>query len=145
MALKSKKMSPQGWLERGFNVKINSTPRDAFDLLRLSNIQLGQLGELVPAITRYAPHIQKRVHIESIYAPYVLKELELERRLQREESMELPVNMDYDRVNGLALAEKEILKLTRPETLAQARRLEGITPAGCVNLLMHVRTPRMAS
>ena len=144
-ALKSKKLSPQAWLERGFNVKINSSPRDAFDLLRLSNVQLGQLGELVPEITRYAPRVQKRVHIESIYAPYVLKELELERRLQREESLELPVNLDYDRVNGLALAEKEILKLTRPETLAQARRLEGITPAGCVNLLMHVRAPRMAT
>jgi tRNA uridine 5-carboxymethylaminomethyl modification enzyme len=49
------------------------------------------------------------------------------------------VDLDYHLIPGLAFAEREVLKTTRPETLAQARRIEGVTPAGSIRLLAYVR------
>ncbi len=60
-------------------------------------------------------------------------------RLLRDDNLKLPLNLDYDSMTGLSIVEKDALKKTRPESMAQARRMEGMTPSGCVKLLAHVR------
>jgi tRNA uridine 5-carboxymethylaminomethyl modification enzyme len=132
-------MSPHGWQREGFAVKSDSRRRDALDILRLSNTTLRDLAAQVPGVMDFPAKIRERVEIEALYAPYVEYQKSERERFEREGGLRLPTDLDYDRIFGLSLVEKEILKTTRPESLAQARRIEGITPAGCVRLLSYVQ------
>ncbi|TKA81149.1 hypothetical protein B0A55_01652, partial [Friedmanniomyces simplex] len=57
----------------------------------------------------------------------------------RDEGLLLPADLDYQAVHGLSLEEKKVLGDTRPESVGQARRIEGVTPAGALRLLAYVR------
>ncbi|PNY23523.1 tRNA uridine 5-carboxymethylaminomethyl modification enzyme MnmG [Tolypocladium capitatum] len=136
-------LTPEQWMERGFRPRRNSRRRTGIDMLRLSNIgsrvELDHLSSVIPAISRYAPRIRDRVVIEASYAPYVKMQAAERGQFIHDENIRIPLDLDYDTIPGLALSEKEVLKATRPETLAQARRVEGITPSGSLRLLAHVR------
>ncbi|KAM0501841.1 hypothetical protein ACHAP8_004137 [Fusarium lateritium] len=142
-ALQSVSLSPNQWIEKGFHLKRNSTRRDGIDMLRLSStttrIELEQLTSVVPSIMDFSLKIRNRVAIEAFYAPYV-KIAEAERkRFTNDERVRIPIDLDYDEIPGLALSEKEALRAAKPENLAQARRVEGVTPSGSLRLLAYVR------
>ncbi|RSL95539.1 hypothetical protein CEP52_012016 [Fusarium oligoseptatum] len=142
-ALRSVSLSPAQWIEKGFHLKRNTARRDGLDMLRLSSsntrIELEQLVSVVPEIMNYSPRIRSRVAIEAFYAPYI-KMQEAERsQFTNDERVRIPTSLDYDEIPGLAISEKEALKVARPETLAQARRVEGVTPSGSLRLLAYVR------
>ncbi|KAJ9165459.1 GIDA-domain-containing protein [Coniochaeta hoffmannii] len=136
---------PGKWQQAGFGVRLDTQRRTALDILRLEGVN-GDMGRLVEAgvLTRealdnFSPRVRERVSIEALYAPHIERELFERARVEREEMMRLPDDIDYDTVPGLSLAEKGVLKVTRPESLGQARRVEGITPAGCLRLLAFVK------
>ncbi|KAK5997398.1 Vacuolar protein sorting-associated protein 45 [Cladobotryum mycophilum] len=148
-ALASVSLIPERWAELGFQLKRSSQRRSGIDMLRLSNtstrIELDQLSSIVPDILSYPPRIKDRVVIEASYAPYI-KMQEAERgQFTNDENIRIPLDLDYDTIPGLALSEREVLRTTRPETLAQARRVEGVTPSGCIRLLAHIRRRRSAA
>lgn len=129
------------WARAGFRVKEDTVRRDGMDILRLANMTIETLASsgMLPESMNFPSRIRSRVEIEATYAPYVAGQLRDQVKLERDEQLRLPTDLDYDGIFGLSLVEKNILKTTRPENLAQARRLEGITPAGCVRLLSYVQ------
>jgi glucose-inhibited division protein A len=147
-ALEAKSLSGEDWARAGWT-RPGPGRRMAIDILNLSHQSRAgldwhwdQISELMPDIGRFAQRIKSRVAIEAQYAPYVQRQAATQQALARDESWQLPTDLDYGSVPGLSMAEKEVLKTTKPETLGQARRLEGITPAGCIRLLRHVRLHR---
>ncbi|POS73316.1 mitochondrial translation optimization protein [Diaporthe helianthi] len=131
----------QAWLRSGFRVKEDTVRRDGTDILRLAGVTMETFAELgvIPEVMGFPARVRGRVAIEAAYAPYVASQLRSRDKLDRDAELRLPVDLDYDAIFGLSLVEKQILKVTRPESLAQARRLEGITPAGCIRLLAYVQ------
>jgi tRNA uridine 5-carboxymethylaminomethyl modification enzyme len=77
-----------------------------------------------------------------VYAPYVARQKADIRLFEKDESLRLPLDLDYDNIFGLSMHEKSILRVTRPESVGQARRIEGMTPAGCLRLLAYVQDRR---
>ncbi|KPM36897.1 Mitochondrial translation optimization protein 1 [Neonectria ditissima] len=142
-ALRAVSLSPQQWQDKGFRLKQNSQRRDGIDMLRLSSsesrIELEQLGSVVPEIAQHSPRIRSRVVTEAFYAPYIKMQATERGLFANDERIRLPLNLDYADIPGLAISEKEALKVARPETLARARRVEGVTPAGSLRLLAYVR------
>ncbi|CRK19145.1 hypothetical protein BN1708_012541 [Verticillium longisporum] len=137
--LESAVKSPQEWMRHGFLVKENSQRRDACEMLRLPNVTMDEIATVLPNVQHFPERIKSRVAIEALYAPMIARQTSERRNFTRDESLRLPANLDYDKVAGLAMHEKQILKATKPETLAQARRLEGITPSGCIRLLSFIQ------
>ncbi|KAM0281310.1 hypothetical protein ACHAQH_003578 [Verticillium albo-atrum] len=137
--LESTIKSPQGWTSHGYVVKENSQRRDAFEMLRLPNITMDNIAAVLPDVHNFPERIKSRVAIEALYAPMIKRQTAERRNFTRDESLRLPASLDYDKVVGLAMHEKQILQATKPETLAQARRIEGITPSGCLRLLSFVQ------
>lgn len=131
----------QAWLRSGFRVKEDTVRRDGMDILRLAGVTIETFAErgLIPEVMGFPARIRGRVALEAAYAPYVASQLRSRDKLERDAELCLPVDLDYDAIFGLSLVEKQVLKATRPESLAQARRLEGITPAGCIRLLAYVQ------
>ncbi|CRK28863.1 hypothetical protein BN1708_015344 [Verticillium longisporum] len=137
--LESAVKSPQEWMRHGFLVKENSQRRDACEMLRLPNVTMDEIATVLPNVQHFPERIKSRVAIEALYAPMIARQTSERRNFTKDESLRLPANLDYDKVAGLAMHEKQILKATKPETLAQARRLEGITPSGCIRLLSFIQ------
>ncbi|KAF6831502.1 glucose inhibited division protein A [Colletotrichum musicola] len=137
--LKSTTRTSPEWVSLGFPLRKMSERRDGTDILRLRDVTMDQLAAAVPDVDRFPERIKSRVHIEATYAPFIERQLAERKIFIRDENVRLPASIDYDQVPGLAMAEKAVLGATRPETLAQARRLEGITPSGCLRLLGYIK------
>ncbi|PNS15347.1 Mitochondrial translation optimization protein 1 [Sphaceloma murrayae] len=142
--LESTRLSSQAWSEASFPVRVDTTKRSAFDILRLPSATPAQLHPLLPALSSYPDAVQRRVHIDAVYAPYVAQQDAAIRAFLRDEELELPADLDYDQVVGLSFEEKKVLAETRPESLGQARRVEGVTPNGALRLLTVVKRGRRA-
>ena len=85
------------------------------------------------------PQVAEQVEIRTKYAGYIDRQQEEIARLRASEDTRLPVDIDYQSISGLS---KEIqLKLgnARPETLGQAGRIPGVTPAAISLLLIHLK------
>ncbi|KAJ6151042.1 hypothetical protein N7470_007636 [Penicillium chermesinum] len=87
----------------------------------------------------FAPEIRTRVAIEGRYAPYVKRQEKMARRFHQDENLLLPADLDYGAIPGISNEEKQALERVRPASVGMARRIEGMTPAGALRLLMHVR------
>ncbi|KAK5741145.1 Mitochondrial Translation Optimization [Elasticomyces elasticus] len=137
--LEAKNMSSAAWIHSGFPVRSDSARRSAFDLLRHTNVTTASLRSLVPEIARFSHRILSRMDIEGTYAPYITQQEASAASFTRDESLLLPADLDYQSVHGLSWEEKKVLGDTRPESVGQARRVEGVTPAGALRLLAYVR------
>jgi tRNA uridine 5-carboxymethylaminomethyl modification enzyme len=137
--LQEKTMGWTDWNKHGFAVRNDSTKRSAYDLLRLPATTPGSLVSLLPQIENYSPRIQDRVHIEATYAPYVAYQTVSQARWLKDENLKLPDDLEYDSIFGLSFEEKRALEVARPESVGQARRVEGVTPTGALRLLQFVK------
>ncbi|KAK5664366.1 hypothetical protein OQA88_589 [Cercophora sp. LCS_1] len=137
--LESAALPPQSWSSIGLDIDPNSSRRrNGLEALVLRGANLETLSRLIPKVMDFPPRVRERVEIEARYAPYLEVHEARRAKLQMDEDMKLPLDLDYDAISGLSLAEAEVLKAARPETLGQARRLEVLTPGGCLKLLKYV-------
>ncbi|KAL1964223.1 hypothetical protein VTN77DRAFT_7181 [Rasamsonia byssochlamydoides] len=144
--LENTKMSSTQWSRKGFNTRVDTSIRSALDLLCLNGTDIDSLIPHIesPSGTVYTPasfppEIKERVAIEGRYAPYVERQAIMAEKFQREENLLLPPDLDYSKVHGISIEERQALERVRPESIGMARRIEGVTPAGALRLLMHVR------
>ncbi|PSN70984.1 glucose-inhibited division protein A subfamily [Corynespora cassiicola Philippines] len=137
--MQEKTMGWTSWKEYGFGVRNDSTKRSAYDLLRMANVTCASLHPVLPEIAGFSQHIQERVQINAAYAPYVVSQAATQQRWLRDEKLKLPEDLDYEGIFGLSFEEKQALKMARPESVGQARRVEGMTPTGALRLLQYVK------
>lgn len=83
--------------------------------------------------------VAEQVAIQAKYAGYIDRQQTEINRAHRYEHLKLPDNVDYSLVSGLSNEVSEKLKKQRPETLGQASRIPGITPAAVALLLVHLK------
>ncbi|KAL7270485.1 Mitochondrial Translation Optimization [Rhizina undulata] len=126
------------WRERGVLVNKDSERRNAFEVLRLNGVGMKELEDVVPEIRGFEKKTRRRVEIEALYAPYVERQQAAVRVFEKDENLLLPGNIDYNEVVGISTEERILLASVRPESIGQARRIEGITPTGCIRLLQYV-------
>jgi tRNA uridine 5-carboxymethylaminomethyl modification enzyme len=81
----------------------------------------------------------EQVAIQAKYAGYIDRQQDEIDRLRRHENMPLPVDLDYAQVDGLSNEVRQKLTETRPETLARAGRIPGVTPAAVSLLLIYLK------
>ena len=81
----------------------------------------------------------EQVEIQAKYAGYIDRQQEDIDRLRRNENTPLPADLNYDKVDGLSNEVKQKLSDARPDTLARAGRVPGITPAAVALLLIHLK------
>jgi len=135
--------SAQEWTRFGFPVRIDATRRSALDILRLQTSDADdRLMELIPTLQNFDRKVRERTYLDAVYAPYVIAQESSLRALLRDEELELPVDINYDSIVSLSLEERKVLGETRPESIGQARRVEGVTSAGILRLLALVRKGR---
>ena len=89
-----------------------------------------------------ASEVVEQVEIGIKYAGYIDKQQQEVARAAYYEHLKLPADLDYNEVGALSIEVRQKLNRHRPETLGQASRLSGITPAAISLLLVHLRKGR---
>jgi tRNA uridine 5-carboxymethylaminomethyl modification enzyme len=123
-----------------------SREQRAFDLLRRPGVDYHALvrlegigpGELL-ADDRLAGQVALQVDVAAKYAGYIERQREEIERQRHNEETRLPDDLDYRNVAGLSHEARQRLTEARPQTLGQAARLPGITPAAVSILLIHLK------
>ncbi|KFF49092.1 tRNA uridine 5-carboxymethylaminomethyl modification protein [Gammaproteobacteria bacterium MFB021] len=87
--------------------------------------------------------VAEQVQIEAKYAGYIARQQEEIERLKRHEATPLPEALDYAKVEGLSHEIRQKLEQARPQTLGQAGRISGVTPAAVSILLIHLKKRRL--
>jgi tRNA uridine 5-carboxymethylaminomethyl modification enzyme len=83
--------------------------------------------------------VAAQIEVEAKYAGYVERQRGEVARRQSSESLRLPADLDYSAVRGLSVEARQKLEHHRPETVGQAGRIPGITPAAISLLLVHLK------
>jgi tRNA uridine 5-carboxymethylaminomethyl modification enzyme len=81
----------------------------------------------------------QQVEIQAKYAGYIDRQQEDIEKLKRHENMPLPADLDFNAVDGLSNEVKQKLSEARPDTLARASRVQGVTPAAVSLLLIYLK------
>ncbi len=118
---------------------------NALDLLRrpeLDYAALAALPALGPAVDD--AHVAEQVEIGVKYAGYLERQNDEIARHRRNETTVIPAAFDYARVHGLSAEARQKLERMRPETVGQAQRVPGMTPAAISLLLVHLARARAA-
>ena len=114
-------------------------------LLRRPYVTYQKLLEFIPApATTLDGQEAEQVEIQIKYAGYIKKEEVKVNRLKRMEAKKIPVNIDYEAIDGLATEGRQKLEKIRPETLAQASRISGVNPADLAILSVYIQQGRIA-
>jgi tRNA uridine 5-carboxymethylaminomethyl modification enzyme len=83
--------------------------------------------------------VAEQVEIQIKYAGYIARQDDEVLRHESSESTRIPETLDYDAVRGLSIEVRQKLKAQRPETVGQASRISGVTPAAISLLLVHIK------
>jgi tRNA uridine 5-carboxymethylaminomethyl modification enzyme len=106
--------------------------------LRRPEIDWSNLSDWIPELAQVDGEVARQVTYDVKYAGYIARQnLSIERQ-QRLASKRIPSAFDYDRIEHLRREARDKLNRIRPESLAQASRISGITPADVTLLMIHL-------
>ena len=108
------------------------------ELLRRPEINYRHIADMAEGHAE-DPAVADQVEIEIKYEGYISRQADEIERLRRNENTRLPDDIDFDAIGGLSNEIKQKLKEVRPETVAQASRIQGVTPAAISQVLVHLK------
>ncbi len=111
------------------------------DLLRRPNVDYHSVTSLPEAASggQLADEVMEQVEIQVKYQGYIERQNEEIRQRQGLDEMRLPEGIDYHKIKGLSAEVQQKLAQQRPETVGQAARISGVTPAAVALLLVHLK------
>ena len=113
------------------------------ELLRRPNVSYRSLSIIEALVNDLQdPVVAEQVEIQAKYEGYILRQQEEVERREAQHGLLLPADLDYAEVRGLSVEVRQTLSHQRPETIGQAARISGITPAAISLLLVHLRRRR---
>jgi tRNA uridine 5-carboxymethylaminomethyl modification enzyme len=135
----ARQVTPTEAKRMGLEVTQDGVRRNVLDLLAYPEISAGDVCSRFPEMAALAPDVLAQLARDARYAPYLARQASEIEQLRRDEGIVLPHGLDYATMPGLSRELQEKLVRVRPETLAQAGRIEGMTPVALTLLLMRSR------
>jgi tRNA uridine 5-carboxymethylaminomethyl modification enzyme len=136
--LQSISMLPQRWDETGIiPIPVNKDGRmkSAVDILQRRDVTWSGMASAFPDLLgEVEPAIGEHLKIECLYGSHLTRQHEEVESFRKDEHLKLPQDIDYNSFHAFSSEEKEKLNKFRPETLGQASRISGITPASLFRL-----------
>ena len=135
----SRSFSATEMAKSGATVRQDGARRTLFEWARFPEVGRTLLFDLAPALSRIAPDLRDEILEDAHYAPYLERQEAEIAEMRRNERVAIPADFDFASIGGLSTEMIERLNLARPDTLAAAGRIRGITPAALAAVLVHVR------
>jgi tRNA uridine 5-carboxymethylaminomethyl modification enzyme len=113
--------------------------RNAFELLSFPTVGIDTIRAIWPRFGDFPAKILQQLEIDAKYHVYLSRQTADIEAFRRDEGLTLPEGLDYAGVKGLSNEARQKLSATRPQTIGQAGRIDGMTPAALTLLVAHVR------
>ena len=134
-AARAATITPTAARMAGLALTLDGVPRSALDLLAQPDTTRERLLALFPALADHGSAVLDQLWRESRYAPHIAQQEAAIAELETEDTCPLAPDLDYDALPGLSAELRAKLVARRPESLGEARRIEGMTPAALAILL----------
>jgi len=142
MRLDGLSATPNQLGSHGITVNQDGVRRSARELLAYPDIDVARLCQVWPELGNLTPGTAEQVETDARYSGYLARQDADIQAYRRDESLEIPNNLDFNAVHGLSTEVRVKLEQARPATLGAASRISGVTPAALTALLAHVRRSR---
>ena len=136
---RSRSVTPTEARAHGLAVKEDGQRRTAFELLSFPHLGIPDLVRIWPEFALLDSKIAVQLEIDAKYSVYLARQADDVAAYRRDESLELPDELDYAQIAGLSSEARQKLEAARPRTIGQAGRIDGITPAALTLLAARVR------
>ena len=113
--------------------------RTPADLLALEGVGLTQLFEIWPELATIPKPLHNQLETDCRYAGYLERQQADIDAMRRDDAVKIPAHLNISAIGGLSSESKDLLARYQPQTIGQASRIPGMTPAAVVALLRHLR------
>lgn len=137
--LNSLTASPNAARKAGIAVNEDGKLRSAFDLLSYPDVTPVDTGRLWPEVLEIPAEIIEQLVVDAQYAVYLDRQRDDIDAVRRDEQKPIPDHLDYAAIPGLSMELRQKLQQYRPQTIAQAQAMDGMTPAAVTLLLAVIR------
>ena len=138
-------VSPNQAIECGFTVNKDGKKRNASELLAFPDINFDDLKTAWPELEEIAPDISVQLERDCLYANYIERQKRDVEVIKRDEKTAIPADFAYDSLTSLSAELRDKLQKSQPENLAQAGRIDGMTPAALLLILGKLKSSRRRS
>lgn len=111
--------------------------RPQVSLAKIANI-FSEIKEISSQLTHYQEEVLESAEIKVKYSGYIDREKEIAGKIKRLEDVKISENFDYDKLKSISTEGRQKLKKFRPETIGQASRISGVSPADISVLLVYL-------
>ncbi len=132
-------VSAQDAAARGIKIAADGRKRTGGELLAFADVSFDDLLAFHPGLSDVPNHIRIQLKRDALYAQYVARQARDVENLRRDEAHRIPEGFDFSVLNGLSNELRQKLQQVRPETLGQAARVDGMTPAALTLILAKIR------
>ncbi len=142
--LQDKSFTPNELSDLGLKVRQDGSRRTAYQLLAFPEVDFNKILPLDPDFVLIDIEARAQLEKDALYANYIDRQARDVEMMRRDEAHEIPADFDYQSIKSLSNEMKSKLDAARPANLAQAARIDGMTPAALTlllsNLKVHART-----
>ena len=131
--------SPSEARKAGLAVNEDGRRRSAFELLSYPDLDVADLARLWPELDTLDKDVLDQVGIDAQYAVYLDRQKADIAGMRRDEQRAIPDDLDFMSIPGLSMELRQKLSQQRPQTIAQAQAMDGMTPAAITLLLAIIR------
>ena len=137
--MKTTRVTPTEVLRAGININQDGQTRSLYNMLSRPEINFGSLSVAFEQLRGVPVHVWSRIENDAKYAVYVDRQRVEILSQQTQEALTIPETINFNAVPGLSNEVRSRLLLVRPVNIAQASRIEGITPAAITILAAFIR------
>ena len=132
-------ITPNEANKHGLKITMDGVRRTAFELMSYSEILFTDMMKIWPELNQVESTIAGQIKIDASYTVYLKRQEADIAAIKRDEAREIPEEFNYSLLPGLSNELRHKLELVRPNSLGQAGRIDGITPAGLTLILAHLK------
>lgn len=137
--LEAQTYTPKHIASAGIRVNQDGNKRSGLDVLAFPDVSFEDVIQLMPDLEDVAPEIRRQMERDALYANYIARQEREISVMKRDEGHSIPGTFVYEEIDGLSRELQQKLNRARPETLAQAARVDGMTPAALALILAWIR------
>ena len=137
--LLSKEFTPKELLEAGIAVNQDGSKRNGFQVLAFPDVKFEDLLSLDSSLEEASQEVRRQIERDALYATYISRQQNEIDLLKKDEGLRIPADFMFDDLAGLSNELKSKIAAARPETMAQAARIDGMTPAALTLILARVK------
>ena len=138
-ALSDVSLTPNQAQAHGIDVRQDGKRRTLFEFLAFNGVEIDQLKPLMSSDINISDETAQQLKIDATYATYIERQSNDVAVLEQEQGVRIPQAVDYETIAGLSNELKSKLQRISPDTLAAARRIDGMTPAALSLILLKIR------